>query len=446
MKLTIHDALGNHADNFKKTLSRMPGAVKALNGVELRIGADREEGYGVDAGAAMSPSFVGDSAWVGDSIGLEAVEAIAQTNPEAVRFRHQWNEGTKRFDRIYSAPGVNDAAPNLVGAQLLSPASANWIPTAFKQVLPYSNFTKLVDVAQGDNPWASVQNLPTIGYGGAWPTLNMSGSQGNVDTFDQFTKTDAIVNQVVNMEATYSLKIEEAMRLAQGQSYPLAGQAMMEKQAYSNWSLDFFESVIGYYGNSGTGTLGLLNATTPVSWGGTSLTDIKGGASTTKGSLAYQAVANAIADFLTTNMNKPNLLRIAMSPLAYNILGSLPYSDAYSSVSALQALITNFDSGLGPKGTTPAIEIYADPLLAGSALNSFNSNVYDYLVITAPRIQGGTGEADQSLLLWGRPLDKLVFPTVPGSYQTQYKTIKRISGMFTPFTPAVKVYYGFGID
>ena len=68
MKLNISDALGNHADNFQRTVSRMPGAIKALNGVELKVGPSEAEGFGIDGGAAMSPSYVGDSAWVGDSI------------------------------------------------------------------------------------------------------------------------------------------------------------------------------------------------------------------------------------------------------------------------------------------------------------------------------------------------------------------------------------------
>jgi hypothetical protein len=68
------------------------------------------------------------------------------------------------------------------------------------------------------------------------------------------------------------------------------------------------------------------------------------------------------------------------------------------------------------------------------------------MVITAPSITGGVDEQDQPLLFWGKPLDKFVFPTIPGSYSTQYKTLKRVSGMFAPYSPAVKVYYGFGID
>lgn len=442
MKIDASSDFSSHAEKMDRLINSTGVIKNGTSGMEMKIGLASDGNYGI-SGNVASPTYVGDG-WAGDSLGVEDAAIEAAADKDSVGFSWKWNSSTKKFDRQYSM--VTDAAPDFISAQLLTPSSANWINKAFKPVMSYSNFDKLVTVEQGDNPWATVQNKPLLSYGGAWPTVNMAGTVNNVDTFHTWARADAMVNQVVNMEIGYQIGIDELVR-QQGGTYPLSGQAIMAKQQYSQWALDTFEAVVGYYGNTATDTKGLLNVTTAVSWGGTSLTDIKNGVSTTKGSLAYQAVANAIADFLSTNLNKPNLLRIAVSPLAYNILGSLPYSDAYSSVSALQALITNFDAGLGPKNTTPAIQIYADPLLGGSASgNLWNSNVYDYMVITAPKIVGGLDEEDQDLLVWGKPLDRFIFPAVPGPYCTQYKTLKRISGMFAPYTAAVKVYYGFGID
>ena len=40
---------------------------------------------------------------------------------------------------------------------------------------------------------------------------------------------------------------------------------------------------------------------------------------------------------------------------------------------------------------------------------------------------------------------EFVYPTIPGSYDTQYKFLRRVAGVFAPVQAAVVAYSGFGI-
>ena len=65
-------------------------------------------------------------------------------------------------------------------------------------------------------------------------------------------------------------------------------------------------------------------------------------------------------------------------------------------------------------------------------------------MITAPEIGAGPTDEKQDLLLFGAPLMNYVFPAIPGQYNTQYKTLRRVAGVFAPVPIAAKVYSGFG--
>ena len=74
----------------------------------------------------------------------------------------------------------------------------------------------------------------------------------------------------------------------------------------------------------------------------------------------------------------------------------------------------------------------------------FNETSADYMVITAPEIGAGPDDTVQPLVLYGTPLDQYVFPAIPGMYNTQFKTLSRVAGIFAPVPEAVEVIQGFG--
>jgi hypothetical protein len=91
------------------------------------------------------------------------------------------------------------------------------------------------------------------------------------------------------------------------------------------------------------------------------------------------------------------------------------------------------------------IEIRGDPMMEGSGKgNFFNAQTYDYLVFTADEVAGGPDEEKQSLIYYGQPLGDFVYPVMPQQFSTQYRYLKRVSGIFAPYNNAVKVYSGYG--
>lgn len=431
-------------EKLNHEVKKDPLASRVLDSMEFKIGPEAEHGYALN-GAVMDakPVYV-DPAHHGVADGMsEQLKALASQNGEAVGFKYEYNRETKKFDKKYAERmGVNDAAPNLIGAQLLSPASAGWFTSPFKQVLSFSQAMKFVSVQTGNNPWATVMNLGTMGYNGM-ATVQGAGSLNNVDTQDVTVKSDAMTQQVVNMEVTYSMGIDELARNAQGNSVPWVGTLVNEKQKYAKWALDMFTSNMILYGNTSTATQGLLNIAGSTAWSGSSMSVIAAGASTTKGADMYVALAAVVNTFLNQSLNKLNQLKIGLSVLAYNILATTPYSQAYNPNSVLKVFVDNYAAGAGLDGYTPSIEFYPEPLFQASTI--WNANATDYMVICAPEITGGVDEETQPLILAGMPLRDFVYPTIPGSYQTQYKYLRRYAGVFAPYTPALKVYTGFGV-
>ena len=100
-------------------------------------------------------------------------------------------------------------------------------------------------------------------------------------------------------------------------------------------------------------------------------------------------------------------------------------------------------AGEGKGGTTPDVEVFSDPLLSAGTI--FRSAATDLLIISAPEITGGPDDQSQALVRFGMPLPKFMYPVFPGMQGTPYKTLMRFAGIFAPYTPAVKVYSGFGV-
>ena len=122
----------------------------------------------------------------------------------------------------------------------------------------------------------------------------------------------------------------------------------------------------------------------------------------------------------------------------------MPYSDVYDATTAMQTFAESYLAGKGPNGSTPTIEWVADPLLKANTI--FNPNSFDYMVIQAPEIGGGPKNETQATNFWATALDKFVFPVIPGMYNDQYKTLRRVAGIIAPIPAATKVYAGFGVQ
>jgi hypothetical protein len=128
----------------------------------------------------------------------------------------------------------------------------------------------------------------------------------------------------------------------------------------------------------------------------------------------------------------------------WNYLNSTPYSDVYDPKSASKIFAENYLAGKGPEGSTPAIEFISEPLFKPKSV--FNEDGEDYAVIIAPEVGGGPDDEKMPLVLSAVPLEEFVFPAIPGMYNTQFKTLKRIAGVFAPVPKAIRAYKGLGIQ
>jgi hypothetical protein len=248
---------------------------------------------------------------------------------------------------------------------------------------------------------------------------------------------------IINMMGTYSLTLEEKKR---GNWGAIGSSPLSRKQAYLNYVMDMMESIMIIYGNEETKTAGLMDINPIKNWDtGKSMKEIfNSNTSTTRGSDAFRLIAGKINDFLTRADNKFSKLKIAISPEAYNYLTSMPYSDAYDATTAMETFAKSYLAGKGPNGTTPTIEWVAEPLLKANSL--FNPNPFDYMIISAPEIGGGPNNESQPTNFWAVALKKFVFPVIPGMYNDQYKTLRRVAGMMAPIPAATEIYAGFGVQ
>lgn len=146
---------------------------------------------------------------------------------------------------------------------------------------------------------------------------------------------------------------------------------------------------------------------------------------------------------MDASKNKFDVVRVAMSPEAYNVLTSTPYSNNYEPKSPLKIFEENFEAGVTKNGSKPKVEFFADPFL--SARNGFDNSGSDKLVITAPEIGAGTDDEKQDMLLLGIPLENFTYSVYPNNHDQQHTVLRRFAGVFAPVGQAVKCYSGFGV-
>jgi hypothetical protein len=446
--------LSDKSDKFLGWIDeRFKGKTSFLDGISLSVGPQTSSSFAMDGHAPHFPLHV-EPENIGKSINLDKVKPLFKTSrAKDVRFNFQLNEETGKYDIVYHAKGFtdgfNDSAFNLITSQALSPSSFGFARRPFREVLAYSNAEKAIKIETGDNPWATAFNLGTIGYGGGFAEISSAGTAGNNYTFDVQTSSGALSNVVLNIVASYSLTVEETSRMQQGTSWQYGGLALSEKQRYAAWTLDMYRDVLTWFGHAPTGLMGVLNVNPITSYAGSSTNYIGINNATNPGQVMYQQLATLVVNILNQSINKLNVLNIFLSPVAYNNLTSYPYS-SYDPASSLEILVENFMGGSNREGKTPKIEFIVEPLFNPTIPslglnNSWNNNTFDYMAIVAPEIAGGTTDDNQDLILGVRPLDKYVYPAVPGAYMTQIKMLTRFGGVIAPYSPAVAVYTGFGI-
>lgn len=444
----------NCSSEFKKVgkianrlVSANGKASDLLRDATLQIGRASDPEYGVPASAVNSPIYVGDHAVLGSVIGNSAeIEALYKKNPLAVNMKPRFNIRTGKYDIVCSKSGIQNFVGDsgeLISMQTISPWNASYFPELFKQPLLYSHARDLVKRLGGTNPWGEVQNLQLAAYSG-WGLIGESGTVAANMKQNVNVQSGIMSAPIINIKVFFNFTVEEMERAKGDNGSPFAGSLMAEKQRYAQYVIDMITDYLTYYGNEDTNTIGLLDVNGLTSWAGKTLNEILADtADTNKGYTMYQALAKAITDFMGASKNKFDVVRVAMSPEAYNVLTSTPYSNNYEPKSPLKIFEENFEAGVTKNGSKSKVEFFADPFL--SASNGFDNSGSDKLVITAPEIGAGTDDEKQDLLLLGIPLENFTYPVYPNSYDQQHAVLRRFAGVFAPVGQAVKCYSGFGV-
>lgn len=433
-----------------KLATRMVGmngkANDLLRDATLSIGRASDPRYGIPANAVSNPTFVGDHAVAGNLVGMNAeMESLYKKNPAFVDMKPRYNMNTGKYDFVCQKSGVKNFVGDsgeLIAMQTISPWNASYFPEIFKQPLLYSHARDLVKRLGGTNPWGEVQNLQLASYSG-WGLVGESGTVAANLKQNVNVHGGIMTSAIINIKVFFNFTVEEMERAKGENGSPFAGSLMAEKQKYAQYVIDMITDYLTYYGNEDTGTLGLFDVNGETSWTGQTLEEIAADVSNTnKGYTMYQQLAKAVTDFMDASQNKFDIVRVAMSPKAYNLLTSVPYSNTYEAKSALAIFEENFNAGMTKSGSTPKVEFYADPFLAANT--DFNSSLSDKLVITAPSIGAGPNDEKQDILLLGVPLENFTYPVYPNSYDQQHAVLRRFAGVFAPVGIAVKCYTGFG--
>lgn len=421
-------------------------AANILRDATLMIGPASDPKYGIPASAVQNPVYVGDHAVLGNVVGYtKEMDALYKRDANAMQVKPRFNPVTGKYDQLCYKSGVQSFTGDsgeLIAMQTISPWNASYFPEIFKQPLLYSHARDLVKRLSGTNPWGEVQNLQLAAYSG-WGLIDAAGTVASNLKQNVNVQGGIMSSAIINIKVFFNFTVEEMERAKGDNGSPFAGSLMAEKQRYAQYVIDMITDYLTYYGNEDTNTLGLLDINGETTWAGATLEEILADdTDTTKGHTMYQALAKAITDFMDASQNKFDIIRVAMSPKAYNILTSTAYSDVYEAKSPLKIFEENFEAGMTKNGSKPKVEFYSDPFLAANT--EFNPSLSDKLVITAPEIGAGPNDEKQDLLLLGVPLENFTYPVYPNAYDQQHAVLRRFAGVFAPVGIAVKCYTGFG--
>lgn len=439
MKLTVGSGFNKLAGQIDQFINMDQGLAKVLGDCELSIGLSGEPGFGVPAHAASSAIFMGDEALVGNKNISAACEAMLKQDPSKVQVHPVYNPAEGKWDMSFKMAGDEGFDP--LAGQTFSPWNITYLSRIWKEPLAYSRAKEMVRTENaGNNPWAEIFTLFLEQYAG-WGVIGQTGNLQNIMTNDVNVMNGMMSFPIVNMMGTYSVTLEEKKRTVWG---PAGASPIARKQAYLNYVMDMMECIMIYYGNEETNTHGIMDINAIEEWPtGSSMKEIfNSTTTTTRGSDAFRTIAGILNDYLTSADNKYQKIKIGISPEAYNYLTSMVYSDTYDATVALHTFSQAYLAGKGPGGGTPMIEWVVDPLLKANTV--WNPNDFDYMVIQCPEIGGGPSNESQPTNFWAQVLGKFVFPVIPGMYNEQYKTLRRVAGIVAPIPAATRVYAGFG--
>lgn len=430
----------------EELVGRDKALCSALNGTSIDVGMAKDPKFGIPSHAADSAIFAGDEAFRGNKIISAAAEAMLKTDPSKVQIRPQWNPETEKFDQRFMMNG--DAGFDPLAGQLFSPWNITYLSKVWKEPLAYSNARQLVKTEHGgSNPFAEIFTFFLEQYAG-WGVIGQTGDLQNIMANDVNVQNGMASFPIINMMGTYTLTLEEKRRKTWG---PVGSSPLGRKQSYLNYVMDMMECIMMLYGNEETNTLGLLDINPIKIWptGKSLKAMVNSTTTTTRGSDIFRMLAAVVNDFMTRADNKWSKIKIGLSPEAYNYLTSTTYSDNFDATTAMKTFGEAYLAGKGPGHQTPSIEFVAEPLLKASSngnINPCNPNPFDYMTITAPTIGGGPENEQQATNFFVKVLDKFVFPVIPGMYNDQYKTLRRVAGMVAPIPAACEVWAGFGVQ
>ena len=430
----------------KRMVERNGKANEILGDATLQIGPASDAHFGVPLSAVQNPIYVGDGAAINKAIGLSPeLEALYKKSSLNVDMKPRFNPRNGKYDMVFAKSGVQTYTGDsgeLIAAQAISPWNASLFPELFKQPLLYSHARDLVKRMGGTRPWAQVQNLALAAYSG-WSLVGGAGTVASNLKQNVNVQGGMMSSAIINIKVFYNFNIEETERVKDGDDSPFGGELMKLKPIYAQYVVDMTTDLFTYYGNDETNTLGLLDVNGETTWDGPTLEEIANDSSIkNKGYAMYMALSKAITRMMNNSQNKFDIIRVAMSPKAYNFLTSVPYSEEFEAKSALAIFDENFNAGVTKNGSKPKVEFFADPLL--SANTEFNPSDSDKLVITAPEIGAGPNDEKQDLILLGVPLENFVYPVYPNGYDQQHCALRRFAGVFCPVDIAVACYTGFG--
>ena len=429
-----------------KMIERNGKAAEILGDATLQIGPATNPKYGVPISAVQNPIYVGDHAVIGKPVGITPeLDALYKKSALHINVKPRFNARTGKYDQVFSKSGVQTYTGDsgeLIAAQAIAPWNASYFPELFKQPLLYSHARDLVKRMPGTRPWGQVMNLAMAAYSG-WSLTAGAGTVASNLKQNVNVQGGMMSAAVINIKVFYNFNIEEIERVKDGDDSPFGGELMKLKPIYAQYVVDMTTDLLTYYGNDETNTLGLLDINGETTWDGPTLEEIANDPSTkNKGYAMYMALSKAITRMLNNSQNKFDIIRVAMSPKAFNFLTSVPYSEEFDAKSALTIFDENFNAGVTKNGSKPKVEFFADPLL--SANTEFNPSDSDKLVITAPEIGAGPNDEKQDLILAGIPLENFTYPVNPNGYDQQHCTLRRYAGIFCPVDIAVACYTGFG--
>jgi hypothetical protein len=421
-------------DILDKVVNGSPVAAKALSGCSFDIGLASDSRYGVPA-TAQDAIFVGDSKWIDEDPVIDAAtKMMFERHPDKVQVKPVYNKATNKWQMKFSQMAGD--AVDFIAGQLFSPWNISYMSKVFKEPLAYSNVDKYVSYDSGSNPWAEIFTLFLEQYSG-WAMAGQTGSLQNIMTSDVNVKDGMMSAPVINISGTYSLTLEEQTRPNDG---PLGMSPMTRKQSYLNYAMNMLKAKIAIYGNEETDTDGLMQVSpinvVPLAESIKYLKD-----QTQPGYKIYRMLADLINERITISDGKFKRFCFVMSPEALAYLRSTPYSEIYDPTSAMKIFMKNYGAQ-DKDGQVPNVDFISEPLLKANSL--FNPTSADYSMLLCPDVEAGPTEESQPNYIFGAPLQKFVFPAIPGQYNTQYKTLARLAGIIAPIPAAVKLFHGLG--